>query len=71
MTDLPSGSVAASAWLERQGISRQLVRKYLASGWLKAFGRGAFIRPGDTVEWLGGVYAVSYTHLTLPTNREV
>lgn len=66
MTDLPSGSVAASAWLERQGISRQLVRKYLASGWLKAFGRGAFIRPGDTVEWLGGVYALQ--QLGLPVH---
>ena len=66
MTVLPSGSVAVSAWLERQGISRQLVRKYVASGWLKAIGRGAFVRPGDTVEWLGGVYALQ--QLGLPVH---
>jgi hypothetical protein len=66
MTDLPSGAVAASAWLAKQGISRQLVRKYLASGWLKAFGRGAFVRPHDSVDWLGGVYALQ--QLGLPVH---
>jgi hypothetical protein len=44
--------------LEKLGISRQLARKYLASGWLIQFGRGVFTRPGDRVDWLGGVYAL-------------
>jgi hypothetical protein len=40
------------------GVSRQLARKYVSSGWLERFGRGVFVRPGDPVDWLGAVAAL-------------
>lgn len=47
---LPEGVVAPSAWLASQGFSRQLVRKYVQSGWLKPLARGAFVRPTQPID---------------------
>lgn len=51
----PNDVVAIQSWLENQGISRQLARKYCQSGWLEKIGQGAYIRAGDKVSWLGGL----------------
>jgi hypothetical protein len=56
--ELPAGAVATQAWLETIGVYRQLTHRYLASGWLEKLGHGAFIRSGDSVDWLGAVYAL-------------
>jgi hypothetical protein len=58
LKQLPEGTVAAQSWLERLGVYRQLTRRYLSSGWLERFGHGAFIRAGDSVDWLGAVYTI-------------
>jgi hypothetical protein len=42
---LPEGLVVDSGWLERQGISRQLRRKYVMHGWLLPLARGVYCRP--------------------------
>jgi hypothetical protein len=48
--------VVDSGWLERQGVSRQLRRKYVMHGWLHTLARGVFCRPlvpdsPSTVPW--------------------
>lgn len=58
LKDLPEGVAAPSAWLARQGISPQLVRKYVASGWLIALAHGAYARPAVPVEWHGVALAL-------------
>lgn len=50
---LPEGVAAPSGWLTASGYSRQLVRKYVLSGWLKALGHGAYARSGQAVGWEG------------------
>ena len=50
---LPEGVAAPSAWLAANGYSRQLVRKYVLSGWLKPLSRGVYARPGQVVGWEG------------------
>ena len=40
----PRGTVATAAWLEQQGVYRQLSRRYAVSGWLQSLGHGAFLR---------------------------
>jgi len=52
------GTVALAAWLEQQGISRDLQKRYRRSGWLESLGRGAFKRPDDEVHWQGALYAL-------------
>lgn len=56
----PKGTVAAQNWLHSQGIPRQLAEKYRHSGWIQRIGRGAYIRTGDTVDLMGGVYALQF-----------
>ena len=58
LKEWPRGTVATQSWLEGRGIYRQLTRRYLTSGWLQHLGRGAFVRAGDSVDWLGGLYAL-------------
>lgn len=55
---LPRGAVATTSWLQEQGVSRQLAHRYVASGWLEPLGRGAFVRSGERVNWLGGLFAM-------------
>jgi len=54
----PKGIPATQPWLGEMGISRQLARKYVSSGWIVRLGRGVFARPGDQVDWLGAVHAL-------------
>ncbi len=58
LTDLPEGVAVPSAWLTERGISPQLVRKYVASGWLTQLAHGAYARPASPVGWQGVVLAV-------------
>lgn len=60
LQDWPQGTVATQAWLESKGIYRQLTKRYLSSGWLERIGRGAYVRAGAEVDWLGGVYALQH-----------
>jgi hypothetical protein len=56
----PAETVATQKWLESQGVYRQLAGRYVSSGWMERMGRGAFVRAGATVDWLGGVYALQH-----------
>ena len=58
LKDLPEGVVVPSAWLLERGISPQLVRKYVASGWLTALAHGAYARLAAAVDWQGVVLAL-------------
>lgn len=52
------GAVWTSNWLAAHGVSTSLTRRYVASGWLKRLGQGAYMRYGDDVDWQGGLYAL-------------
>jgi hypothetical protein len=55
---LQPGCVFTVDWLEACGISRNLQKYYLKSGWLESLGRSAYKKPGDVVEWQGALNAV-------------
>ncbi|MGQ1891058.1 type IV toxin-antitoxin system AbiEi family antitoxin [Thermophagus sp. OGC60D27] len=55
---LQPGSVVTSSWLVSCGISRNLQKYYLKSGWLEAIGRSAYKKPGDKIEWQGALNAI-------------
>ncbi len=55
---LKPGVVVTSTFLESIGISRNLQKYYLKAGWLEPVGRGAYKRPGDKIEWTGGLNAI-------------
>lgn len=54
----PAGVVLTSGWLSQHGYSPELLRNYRKSHWLEAIGNGAMIRQNDSVDYLGGVYAL-------------
>ena len=54
----PSGTVATQRWLNSQGITSKLANWHVGSGWLERFGPRVFRRPGDSVDWRGGLYAL-------------
>jgi hypothetical protein len=55
---LKPGVIVTGPFLESIGISRNLQKYYLKAGWLEPVGRGAYKRPGDKVEWAGGLNAI-------------
>ena len=54
----PPGTVVTKTQLDRLGIYRQLMAKYVHSNWVERLGSGAYTRSGDTVNWQGGLYAL-------------
>ena len=55
---LPEGTLATTPWLQKQGISSQLLSHYEKSGWLETIGYGAYTRNKRSLTWQGGVYAM-------------
>ena len=54
----PQGSLMTAPYLQKRGLSPALRRRYIDNKWLESFGHGAYKRPGDPVDWLGGIYAL-------------
>lgn len=55
---LHKGSVITVALLDSLGISNNLRKYYIESGWIEPIGRGAYKIPGDHIEWQGAVSAI-------------
>lgn len=51
-------TVLLASWLEENGVSRDLQKYYLRSGWLEHYGFGAFKRPNENVQWVGAMYSL-------------
>mgnify|MGYP000485299084 CR=1 FL=1 len=58
LASVPAGVPMTTPWLELQGVSPQLARRYKLSGWLEPLGRSAWVRLGATVNVVGAVFAV-------------
>ncbi|HUX78426.1 MAG TPA: type IV toxin-antitoxin system AbiEi family antitoxin domain-containing protein [Alphaproteobacteria bacterium] len=67
LTAWPQHTVATSAWLEKQGVSRFLKQRYLKSGWVRSLGYGAVVRAHEKVDWPGGLWALQ-TQTKLPVH---
>ncbi len=58
LKEWPKNTVATQAWLSDLDVSSKLANWYVGSGWLDRIGKGVYTRPGDQVEWQGGVYTL-------------
>lgn len=58
LNNWPKNTVAVYAWLNGQGVYRQLADAYVKSGWIARIGQGAFKRAREDVDWSGGLYAL-------------
>ncbi|MBA4387517.1 MAG: hypothetical protein C0404_06020 [Verrucomicrobia bacterium] len=58
LKEWPRGTVTTASWLSKRGVYRQLTRQYVLNEWLEPVGRGAFLRAGEDVEWLGAIYTL-------------
>jgi len=58
LENLKPGTAILASWLKSKGISGDLQKHYIKSGWLETIDRGVFKKPGDTVDYIGAVYAL-------------
>lgn len=54
-----------TAWLEKEGYSAQLLKRYKESGWIESLGHGVYGLKEQDVQWTGALYALQ-TQLSLP-----
>lgn len=54
----PLGTVMLSSWLQEQGYSLELQKRYKSSQWLESIGTGAMKRAGDQIEIEGAIFAL-------------
>lgn len=59
------GTVYTSSWLKEKGYGADILNGYKKSGWIRSFGRGAYVRFNDEPAWEGGLYAIQ-EQLQLP-----
>jgi hypothetical protein len=60
---VPAGFVVDARWLETQGVSRFLTRRYIDSGWLERLERGVFRRPAPQpapLDWQSCVLSLQH-----------
>jgi hypothetical protein len=62
-----TGTPSAVSYQSAFGFGCDLLVKYKNSGLLEPFGRGAYIRSGDNVDWPGALYTLQ-TQLALPVH---
>lgn len=63
---IKKGTPSATSFLVSQGYSNDLLIKYKKNGWLESFGRGAYVRSGEKISWLGALYTLqNQLHLTI------
>lgn len=55
---LPKGAVAGTTWLQSRGISIDLAKHYVRSGWLQRVGVGAYAVRGGAPTWQGAVWGL-------------
>lgn len=72
LANWPSKTVGTSFWLRTLGISSQLTKRYVESGWIEPIGQGAFKRPNEVVGWQGALNSLQMqmkisVHLGGPT----
>lgn len=58
LSSQPLGTVMQSFWLNDQGYSPELQKRYKESLWLESIGTGAMKRKNDVVTYEGGIYAL-------------
>jgi len=58
LNTVPKGVVYTSQWLSKLGYSLDLQNYYRKSNWFRSIGRGAMIRIGEEVTYVGGIYAL-------------
>ncbi len=58
----PEGMVVTYDWLKQYHISRQLVHRYINSGWISSIASGAFVKFNDKPSLSGVVYALQTQH---------
>ena len=58
ITTWEKGVVKLSSSLEAKGYKKDLLKKYIKSGWLESLGYGAYKLANDYVEWYGGIFAL-------------
>lgn len=68
LKDYPRNTVITAQMMLKQGLSRDLQRYYVTSGWLEPFGRGAYAMLGDTVSLEGALYTLQ-TELELSVHQ--
>ncbi len=59
---LPEGAMVPSRWLQAQGYSRQLLYKYVKSGWLRSPGPDTYCRSTTELTWQSVV--ASWQHVS-------
>jgi len=58
LQEMVPGTVLTLPWLAAHGVSKDLARRYVSSGWLERVGHGAYIRAGGRIDWQGALYAL-------------
>lgn len=58
MKDWSRGTVRIASYLNNLGYQKDLLKKYVNSGWLDSLGYGAYKLKDDKVGWEGAVYAL-------------
>ena len=58
MQEWLKGTIKLSTELNQKGYKKDLLKKYVKSGWIESLGYGAFKLAGDNVEWFGAINAL-------------
>jgi len=56
----PSGAIFLSSWMKQNGISYELQRNYIKSGWFVRIASGVVIRKGESPSWQSALHSINH-----------
>ncbi|MDP8269364.1 MAG: type IV toxin-antitoxin system AbiEi family antitoxin domain-containing protein [Candidatus Tenebribacter davisii] len=58
LTKWSPGTVASTSYLNKMGLSNDLLHRYVESDWIERMGYGAYKKKFDIIEWQGALYCL-------------
>ena len=58
INEWPKGAIFTSLYLQKKGISNNLIYRYKKNHWVEQVGHSAYKLFNDSIEWFGAIYAL-------------
>ena len=58
MSQWPKGTLATTAFLHKNEIDKELIKRYKKSNWIEMVSNGVYKLPDDDIDWYGALYAI-------------
>jgi len=58
MSQWPKGTLSTTAFLHKNNVDKELIKRYKKSNWIEKVSDGVYKLPDDNIDWYGAIFAI-------------